>query len=199
MAAGVTWKPKRKAGAFSGGDLASGEVGLDTTNGVWYYSPDGSTVTALGGGGKVAQVVTTEDSTVKTSTVSFPLDTSIPQNTDGDAYSELDTTITPTNAGSSLLVLVSLSFSGTATSSPHAAVFRDSGSDALRTKMVTHAAGWHSNLDFSFSLPAGSTAATTFKIRYGRQSGTLYVNSGTATAFFGGTLFSSLTIMEILP
>lgn len=51
MAAGVTFKPKRKAGAFSGGELASGEVGLDTTNGVWYYSSDGSTVTALGGGG----------------------------------------------------------------------------------------------------------------------------------------------------
>lgn len=47
MAAGVTWKPKRKAGAFAGGDLAAGEVGLDTATGVWYYSVDGSTVTAL--------------------------------------------------------------------------------------------------------------------------------------------------------
>lgn len=51
MAAGVTFKPKRKAGAFVGGELALGEVGLDTTNDVWYHSTDGSTVQVIGGGG----------------------------------------------------------------------------------------------------------------------------------------------------
>lgn len=49
MAAGVTIKHKRKAGAIVNGELAAGEIGLDTTNSVWYYSGNGTTVAALVG------------------------------------------------------------------------------------------------------------------------------------------------------
>lgn len=49
MPAGVTIKHKRKAGAFSNGELASGEWGLDTTNNVWYFSANGTTVISLSG------------------------------------------------------------------------------------------------------------------------------------------------------
>jgi hypothetical protein len=49
MAAGTTIQHKRKAGAFVGGDLAAGEIGVDTTNGVVYFSTNGSTVTMAGG------------------------------------------------------------------------------------------------------------------------------------------------------
>jgi len=47
MAAGTTILFKRKAGAFTGGQLAAGEFGLDTTNGVIYYSTNGTTVIGL--------------------------------------------------------------------------------------------------------------------------------------------------------
>ncbi len=47
MAAGTTIQLKRKAGAFTGGQLAAGEIGIDTTNGVIYFSTNGSTVTAV--------------------------------------------------------------------------------------------------------------------------------------------------------
>ena len=47
MAAGITIKHKRKAGAFSNGELAAGEFGVDTTNGVVYFSANGTTVVAL--------------------------------------------------------------------------------------------------------------------------------------------------------
>lgn len=55
MAAGVTIKHKRKAGAFSGGELAAGELGVDVTNSDLYFSVDGSgvvqvDVSAIGGG-----------------------------------------------------------------------------------------------------------------------------------------------------
>jgi len=60
MAAGFTLKHKRKSGAFVGGELAVGELGLDITNSVWYFSIDGSTVTAIptaaGSGQSAAQV-----------------------------------------------------------------------------------------------------------------------------------------------
>lgn len=45
MPAGTTIQHKRKAGAFTNGQLAAGEFGVDTTNGVVYFSANGSTVT----------------------------------------------------------------------------------------------------------------------------------------------------------
>lgn len=55
MARGLTLKHLRKAGAFLGGELAAGEWGLDVSNGVWYFSRNGTTVeqlaTAAPGGG----------------------------------------------------------------------------------------------------------------------------------------------------
>lgn len=44
MAAGTTIKHKRKAGAFVNGELQAGELGLDVTAGVWYFSRNGTTV-----------------------------------------------------------------------------------------------------------------------------------------------------------
>ena len=47
MAAGVKIQHKRKAGAFIAGELAAGEMGVDTTNGTVYFSADGSTVNKI--------------------------------------------------------------------------------------------------------------------------------------------------------
>ena len=47
MAAGIVIKHKRKSSAFVNGELAAGEMGLDTANGVWYFSADGSNVFRL--------------------------------------------------------------------------------------------------------------------------------------------------------
>jgi hypothetical protein len=46
MPAGTTIKHKRKAGAFVAGELAQAEQGFDITNDRWYYSPNGTTITA---------------------------------------------------------------------------------------------------------------------------------------------------------
>lgn len=50
MAAGVTIKLKRKAGAFTGGQLAAGELGVDVSNDDLYASSDGSDVWQVNGG-----------------------------------------------------------------------------------------------------------------------------------------------------
>lgn len=51
MAAGVLIKHKRKAGAFTDGELAAGEWGLDVSNTTWYFSINGTTVVSLSPGG----------------------------------------------------------------------------------------------------------------------------------------------------
>lgn len=50
MAAGVTIKHKRKAGAFTGGELAAGEFGVDVSNDAVYVSSDGAAVFEIGAG-----------------------------------------------------------------------------------------------------------------------------------------------------
>lgn len=67
MAAGTLIKQKRKAGAFVAGELAAGEIGVDTTNGDLYFSKEGTTVTqidvsAVGGGSSVVKETITQAS-----------------------------------------------------------------------------------------------------------------------------------------
>ena len=47
MGAGTLIKHKRKATNFVAGELTAGEMGLNTTNGLWWFSVDSSTVTSL--------------------------------------------------------------------------------------------------------------------------------------------------------
>ena len=51
MPAGIIIKHKRKASNFLAGELAAGEMGLNTTAGTWFFSTNGSTVTSLSTGG----------------------------------------------------------------------------------------------------------------------------------------------------
>lgn len=69
MAAGVTLKLKRKSGALAGGDLAAGEIGLDTATGDLYVSTDGSTVLQFDQsaiGGEICKVLTADWATTST-------------------------------------------------------------------------------------------------------------------------------------
>jgi hypothetical protein len=154
-----------------------------------------------GGGGKVAQVVYTEDATINISNVTIPTDDTKPQSSEGTAYTQLDTTITPTNAGSYLLIEVNLLLSVNAANSTLAALFRDSEVDCLVARYTTLGSpGFGAILTLRKRVLAGSTSAQTFKVRFGRTSGSanIYTNGYTA-ANLDGTNLSSMTITEILP
>lgn len=76
MAAGTTIMLKRKAGAFTGGQLAAGEVGIDTTNGVIYFSTTGSNAIAIVSGagdaltsGTLAQFAVSTSATIGVGTI----------------------------------------------------------------------------------------------------------------------------------
>lgn len=151
--------------------------------------------------GKIAQVIFTSDGTSKSTTSAIPLDNTIPQSGEGAAYTELDTTITPTNASSTLLIRVNLPISASTASAAAAALFRDSGADALRTGWTSiGGAGNLSSITIETSVAASSTSATTFKIRFGSIGpGTININTSNGTAYFNGTIKATMTITEILP
>lgn len=142
----------------------------------------------------------TSSATSATTTASIPLDATIPQATEGAAYAALDTTITPSSATSLLEVEVSIPYL-TASTAAHlvGALFRDAGADAIAAgATVAEAADASRQLTVRAVVAAGSTAATTFKFRWGVSTGTGYLLRNTAnTITFGGVAAATMTVKEI--
>lgn len=152
-------------------------------------------------GGAIAQIVETRSGAVATGTGTVPGDDTIPQNTEGDEY--LTVSITPTNASSTLYVEAQFNGSNdNATASIIACIFRDSDADALgvswhRLTGATHVI----QLNVTASVSAGSTSATTFKMRVGSDQvgSTTTFNGVSGGRFYGGKMASFIRVTEILP
>jgi hypothetical protein len=170
---------------------------LKDTNSTEYYS--GSAWVAIGGStSKVIQMVNTQTGTVATGTGNIPSDNSIPQITEGDQYMTLS--ITPTSASSVLLIDVfAISAAGSDTFQS-AALFQDSTANALAS-IAGLIAGTDKVYTFAFrhKMTAGTTSATTFRVRIGGNAGTTTFNGRAAGQLHGGVLASSITITEYTP
>lgn len=153
-------------------------------------------VTATVGTGQIVQSVTTLNSTTTGLTVVIPYDNTIPQSTEG---TELMTrSITPTSATNLLRIKAVIQCSGnTLTDTLIAALFQDSTANALSTAAIKIAVNndLHT-ITVIYSMTAGTTSSTTFKIRCGASTGQFFPN-GSATTNFSGTMFSNLTVDEI--
>ncbi len=155
---------------------------------------------AAAGGGKIVQIVNVTDSTTATGTTLVPPDNTIPQNTEGTEFMTL--AITPTNASNKLLIQVvivgSLNITNNATMT---ALFQDSTANALAATMqAARQADVANTTAFNHYMTAGTTNATTFKVRAGPYfSGTYRFNgmASSAAQLFGGVSSSSITITEI--
>jgi hypothetical protein len=158
------------------------------------------TIAATTGSSQVVQIVHTATAAVNSGTTQIPFDDTIPQNSEGDEYMTLS--ITPTNAAHRLRIDVLVNGSNSNASQwITAAVFQDSGNDALAagaqfivTATATQPVG------FSHDMVAGTTSATTFKVRMGGSaSGTRTLNGQSAARRLGGVWFSSIIITEYIP
>ena len=155
---------------------------------------------SLIGGGKIIQIVNVTDGTTATGTTLVPPDNTIPQNTEGTEFMTL--AITPTNASNKLLIQVvivgSLNITNNATMT---ALFQDSTANALAATMqAARQADVANTTTFNHYMTAGTTSATTFKVRAGSYfSGTYRFNgmASSAAQLFGGVSSSSITITEI--
>jgi len=148
--------------------------------------------------GSVVQVVNVQTGAVATGTTTVPLDDSIPQKTEGTEFMTL--AITPTSATNKLKIEVLFIGVYPADAVMALMLFQDSTANALATNF--NWSGGSNTRNFSMHLShfmtAGTTSATTFKIRAGGDnSGTLTFNGRTGSRQYGGTLASSITITEI--
>lgn len=148
--------------------------------------------------GKIVQVVeATPYTTAGSTSATIPLDSTIPQNTEG---TELTTvTITPTSASNRLRLEMSLPFmDGSGAVGATACLFQDSTANAIALATCTFAgAGYAGNIFFSHEMAAGTTSATTFKLRAGPSGGTLYINRKSGGETLGGVSAVRLRVTEI--
>lgn len=186
LAAGVT-----ATSAFQNiGTGASGEV--LTSNGAGALP---SFQAAAGGGGALIQQVRAAKSGYQHITTILPLDDTIPQNTEGEEV--LTVTITPTNVNS-VLVIEAKVFGTCFRPQGVMAIFQDSNVNAIFATGAQNDANAPSEYVLKAFMTAGTTSATTFKMRVGPADGPFpnyYVNGPNGgPAFFGGGTIPNTTL-----
>ncbi len=151
-------------------------------------------------GGAVAQVKSASTSAASTAATTMPFDETIPQQTEGNEV--LTVAITPTSASNYLEVEAVLQISTNSTTNYlSAALFRDSTAGAIAANAV-----YASNAKYPYQIVvrarvlAGSTTATTFKLRAGGSSDSIRINKTFSDGqLFGGVAVTKLTVTEVSP
>lgn len=146
----------------------------------------------------LVQRVSTMFNALATGTTTLPYDDTIPQNTEGVQF--MTQAITPKNTNNVLVITAVMALTSSNTASfnqMQAALFQDSTANALG------AVGYAINNDrggmlvIRHVMTAGTTSATTFKIRGGSDgAGTTGFNGTSTTRRYGGVFASSITIEE---
>lgn len=148
---------------------------------------------------KVFQTVHAATSAVATGTTLMADDDTIPQNTEGNEAITL--AITPTSASNRLIITANIFHSAALTAcNIITALFQDSTADALAA--VVQEKPNDANAPFittlTHEMAAGTTSATTFKIRSGANgAGTWTLNGWGGARRMGGVASTTLTITEV--
>ena len=163
-----------------------------------FITTNGSAALSFSTAGKIVQVVNTQTGAVATGTTVTVLDDSIPQNTEGNEFMTL--AITPTSASNKLIIQASATTNtSVAGRQQQMNLFQDSTASALASTLMYHetSGGYRTNT-LSHYMAAGTTSATTFKIRIGNNNtGTVTLNGISGGRALGGAFSSFITITEI--
>lgn len=153
--------------------------------------------TKLARSGMLVQAAKSSTTAVATGTTVTPLDDTIPQNTEGTEF--MTQAITPISATNILVIeaTVVCSFSAAA-GTLIAALFQDTTANALAaTATVTTGANFTYTLSLIHTMVAGTTSATTFKVRVGNSAvGTVTFNGASSARLFGAITKSAIKITE---
>lgn len=148
--------------------------------------------------GKFVQAVSSSYTTHSSTATTIPLDDTIPQNTEGVQLTTVS--ITPQSASSNLIILANVWCANSTALGASAAIFQDSTADAIAASCTwIETVGAPSTIPIHHVMTAGSTASTTFALRAGPSTGTLYFNGIAAGRLLGGVGQCVLTVIEIAP
>lgn len=186
------------------GDFASNLFTADTAgrapfaDGIWTTAKianDAVDYTKVAAGMVVGQAYASSGA-VATTTTTLPNDDTIPQITEGAEF--LTVSITPKSATNILRITAEITCSPSVSSNMCAAIFRDATANALGCGFSLGAGGSEvRRIVVTVSVVAGSTAATTFRLRAGMGSaGTLTINGSGGTRLFGGAALTTLSVTE---
>jgi len=166
-------------------------------SGILYFTSAGVSIFYPSDSGtKNVQIVSTFTGAVATGTTLIPLDDTIPQNTEGDQYMSL--AITPTSATNKLVIEVTAVCSNSTASTKQLALFQDSTANALAAVSAYNGIGTGTDtMSLNYVMAAGTTSATTFKVRIGSDlAGTITFNGFSGNRKMGGVYASSIIITE---
>lgn len=146
--------------------------------------------------GTIVQRVYSVSGAVDSTTTVIPFDDTIPQNTEGkEAFSQA---ITPTSAAHVLSIRAQAYLAGTTDGRVGLAIFQDSTANALSAgNCAAPATTLMMLVAASHQMLAGTTSATTIKMRYGAGSGTVTINGVGGGRIYGGVTNSFLETVEI--
>lgn len=180
----------------AGSDLSKLPIG---SNGHVLTASGGTAAWASNPAGKIVQVVTFQTGTVSTGSTTIPLDNTIPQITEGNEYMNLS--ITPSNSANKLKIDVIIQTDSNATGVRTVALFQDSTANALATVLEgAVGAGVSVSLKLTHVMTAGTTSATTFRVRAGLDNGNTFTFNGRGGAgVYGGSIASTIVITEYTP
>jgi len=141
----------------------------------------------------VVQIVNVTDGALATGTTVIPQDDTIPQKTEGDEWMTL--AITPKASSNKLFIQAVVNMSADSALDSCIALFQDTTANALAAS-ARHNYAEPDIFTINHFMEAGTTSATTFKIRGGSNAGTTRFNGKGANRLYGGVMSSSITITE---
>jgi hypothetical protein len=137
----------------------------------------------------------TQSSATDSTATTIPHDNTIPQNTEGKEF--FTVAYTPKKATSKIHVRVVLHVSTSAAQYAQAALFKDSTADAIAAdSRWCGQNGEDEVIAIDYFETSGGTSTVTYKLRFGCDGGTMYVNRTNTGAIFGGVLYSQIEVFE---
>jgi len=128
-------------------------------------------------------------------TVTIPLDNTIPQSSEGIELITL-AGVTPSSASNTIAVELTVIFSTSSGGTPTIALFLDSNTSATAASYQSTNANFAHLIRTCFLIPSWS-GSKDIKIRIGAQLGTLHWNKSTTTDLMGGVSSTVLTATEL--
>ena len=170
-----------------------------TTAGTWVTAPSVVQIYSHGDRlpGEMIQVRMNRDGAYSAGAATIPIDNTIPQNTEGTQF--MSQAITPKSAINIIDIESVTHCDSPSNDNLTVALFQDATANALASSTKNNgAANYRTACTLGHSISAGTTSATTFKIRAGGSVSAARFNSSGGAAVMGGTLASYIKVTEIM-